>query len=88
MKVSVWVLSTTIPEAGAGPCMPFVFGSEAQAEAQAEASLRDEWNAAGITDEEADAPLVRNAKIRGGRTSRLPVLVRFSDAGIAGQATR
>jgi hypothetical protein len=35
--------------------MSFVFGSEAQAEAHAEASLRAEWNAAGVTDDETGA---------------------------------
>jgi hypothetical protein len=54
MKVRVWVVSTTIPERGEGPCIPSVFGSDAEAEAHADKMLRDEWNAAAITDEEAD----------------------------------
>jgi hypothetical protein len=43
--------STTIPERGEGPCIPSVFGSDAEAEAYADRMLRDEWNAAAITDE-------------------------------------
>jgi hypothetical protein len=42
MKVRVWVVSTTIPERGEGPCIPSVFGSEAEAEAYADKMLRDE----------------------------------------------
>jgi len=54
MKVRVWVVSTTIPERGEGPCMPAVFGSDVEAEAYADTMLRDEWNAAAIADGEAD----------------------------------
>jgi hypothetical protein len=53
MKVRVWVVATTVPERGEGPCMPFVFGSEAQAEAHADKMLRDEWQSAEIPDGEA-----------------------------------
>jgi hypothetical protein len=53
MKVRVWVVATTVPERGEGPCMPFVFGSEAQAEAHTDQMLRDEWQSAEIPDGEA-----------------------------------
>jgi hypothetical protein len=54
MKISVWVVSTTIPERGEGPCLPSVFGSEANAEAYADKMLRGEWRAAAIADDDAD----------------------------------
>jgi hypothetical protein len=57
MKVKVWVVSTTIPERGEGPCMPFVFGSEVEAEAYADKMLRDEWTCAAISDGEADGAM-------------------------------
>ena len=54
MKVRVWVVSTTIPERGEGPCMPAVFGSDVEAEAYADTMLRDEWNVAAIEADEAN----------------------------------
>jgi hypothetical protein len=54
MKISVWVVSTTIPERGEGPCLPSVFGSEADAEAYADKMLRGEWSAAAIADDDTD----------------------------------
>ena len=53
MKVRVWVVATTIPERGEGPCMPSVFGSEAQAEAHADKMLLAEWTSTAISDGEA-----------------------------------
>lgn len=50
MKITVWVVSTCIPERGEKPCMPSVFGTEAEAEAYADRALRDEWATNGPDD--------------------------------------
>lgn len=52
MKITVWVLSTCIPERGEKPCLPQVFGSLTDAEAAADAALREEWTIHGLFDEE------------------------------------
>ena len=52
MKFTVWVVSTCIPERGEKPCIPSVFGSEAEAEAYADEMLRDEWETNSPDDEE------------------------------------
>lgn len=54
MKIKVWVVTTCIPERGEGPCLPSVFGTEAEAEAYADEMLREEWEQYGPIDEEAD----------------------------------
>jgi hypothetical protein len=56
MRVKIWVVCTTIPERGEGPCLPALFGTAIEAEAYAETSLRDEWDASGMTDEETGVP--------------------------------
>ena len=57
MKVRVWIVSTTIPERGEGPCLPSVFGSEVEAEAHADKMLRDEWACAAVSDGEAEGAM-------------------------------
>lgn len=52
MKITFWVLSTCIPERGEKPCHPQVFGSLTDAEAAADAALREEWTIHGLFDEE------------------------------------
>ena len=51
MKITVWVVSTCIPERGEKPCQPAVFGSEDEAESYADEMLRGEWGTNGPDDE-------------------------------------
>lgn len=54
MKITVWVVSTCIPELGAEPCQPSAFGTEAEAETYAEEMLREEWAVNGPIDPNDD----------------------------------
>ncbi|WP_420408673.1 hypothetical protein [Hoeflea sp.] len=51
MKTSIWIVTTTIPERGEGPCMPSPFGTEAEAEAYADEMMRAEWKSHGVDDD-------------------------------------
>lgn len=53
MKITVWVVSTCIPE-NTEPCWPMPFGTEPEAEAHAEAQMREEWEVNGPRDSETD----------------------------------
>lgn len=57
MKITVWVVATCIPERGEKPCMPNVFGTEAEAEAYADQMLRAEWETNGVDDFETGESL-------------------------------
>ena len=55
MKIKIWTVATTIPEAGATePCEPASFGTEEEAEAWAEKQLQEEWNCRGLCDNEGN----------------------------------
>lgn len=44
MKITVWIVTTCIPERGeTEPCLPSVFATEAEALAYLDASLRSDW---------------------------------------------
>jgi hypothetical protein len=49
-KVRVWTLASTVP-GEAEPCIPHVCAAEAEANAQAEQCLKDEWETNGPEDE-------------------------------------
>lgn len=51
-EIRVFVVTTCIPERGEGPCLPDVFGTEAEAIAHLEYMLRAEWEQYGGYDEE------------------------------------
>ncbi|BAV52546.1 Uncharacterized protein MLTONO_p0076 (plasmid) [Mesorhizobium loti] len=57
MKTKIWIVSTCTPERGEGPCLPEAFGTEEAADARLEEAMRDEWQIAGIFDEEGDGEL-------------------------------
>ena len=41
--MKIWIVSTCIPEPGEKPCIPSPFATEAEAEAYADARMREEW---------------------------------------------
>lgn len=51
-EITVFVVTTCIPDRGEGPCFPDVFGTEAEAVAYLEDMLKMEWALHGPTDEE------------------------------------
>lgn len=53
MKIKVWVLSTCIPGA-AEPCLPEVFGTEAEALAAFDERMRGEWEHNGPADDDGE----------------------------------
>lgn len=55
MKIKVYVVQTCIPERGEKPLFPSVFATPKAAEAYADARLREEWDAAGLCDDNGDA---------------------------------
>jgi hypothetical protein len=57
MKITVWVVSTCIPERGAEPCQPLVFGTEAEAEVYADQMLRNEWEEYADWNDDGDKQL-------------------------------
>ncbi|BCG83369.1 hypothetical protein [Mesorhizobium sp. 113-3-3] len=57
MKTKIWIVSTCTPERGEGPCLPEAFGTEEAADARLEEAMRDEWQIAGIFDEEGTGEL-------------------------------
>lgn len=56
MKINVWVLSTCVP-GESEPCLPSVFSTYAEAEAEAEKMMRSEWQYNGPEDEETNEKL-------------------------------
>jgi hypothetical protein len=52
MKVTVWVVSTCIPDENE-PCMPNVFGTEKEAQAYLASMINDEWEANPVEDDDS-----------------------------------
>lgn len=53
--MKIWIVSTCIPEPGEKPCIPSPFATEAEAEAYADARMREEWEVSEPHDD-ADEP--------------------------------
>lgn len=54
--INVWVVSTCCPYEP-DPCLPSVFGTQAEADAYLEKMMRAEWDANEPENEETGAPL-------------------------------
>ena len=52
MKITVFVVTTCIPERGEKPCLPSVFGTEAKAIEYLEEMLQEEWRSHAEWNEE------------------------------------
>jgi hypothetical protein len=52
--ITVWVVTTCIPDRGEKPRLPIVFATEAEAVAYLEEMLRNEWDSCGPYDDEGE----------------------------------